>query len=60
MILSAARFTSTGQPYYRIGIRADGFSGANALVAPDIWVPLGHAFANSVQLSAIRNDAMTC
>jgi putative ABC transport system permease protein len=30
-----------GQPYTVIGIAPDGFSGASALVAPDIWVPLG-------------------
>jgi predicted permease len=30
-----------GQPYTVIGIAPDGFSGANALIAPDIWVPLG-------------------
>src|SRR5881275_1791317 len=30
-----------GQPYTVIGIAPDGFSGANALMAPDIWVPLG-------------------
>ncbi|MBO0695481.1 MAG: ABC transporter permease, partial [Verrucomicrobia bacterium] len=30
-----------GQPYTVIGIAADGFSGANALIAPDIWLPLG-------------------
>src|SRR5947199_7415255 len=30
-----------GQPYTVIGIAPDGFSGANALVAPDIWVPIG-------------------
>jgi len=29
-----------GQPYTVLGITADGF-GANALVAPDIWVPIG-------------------
>src|SRR3954453_3198296 len=29
------------QPYTVIGIAPDGFSGANALIAPDIWVPLG-------------------
>jgi putative ABC transport system permease protein len=29
-----------GQPYTVIGITQDGF-GANALVAPDIWVPIG-------------------
>src|SRR5438552_6071268 len=30
-----------GQPYTVIGITPDGFSGASALVAPDIWVPMG-------------------
>src|SRR5213075_3110422 len=30
-----------GQPYNVIGIAPDGFSGASALIAPDIWVPLG-------------------
>jgi predicted permease len=30
-----------GQPYTFIGITPDRFSGASALVAPDIWVPLG-------------------
>src|SRR5437763_7595775 len=30
-----------GQPYTVIGITPDGFSGASALIAPDIWVPLG-------------------
>src|SRR4029077_16329417 len=30
-----------GQPYPGIGITPDGFSGANALIAPDIWLPLG-------------------
>src|SRR3989440_7782187 len=30
-----------GQPYTVIGIAPDGFSGANALIAPDLWVPLG-------------------
>src|SRR5215469_12137099 len=30
-----------GQPYTVIGIAPDGFSGANVLVAPDIWVPIG-------------------
>jgi predicted permease len=29
------------QPYTVIGITPDRFSGASALVAPDIWVPLG-------------------
>src|SRR5260370_16101113 len=30
-----------GQPYTVIGVAADGFSGANALIAPDIWAPIG-------------------
>src|SRR5262249_14815049 len=30
-----------GQPYTVIGIAPDGFSGANAFIAPDIWLPLG-------------------
>src|SRR5213596_1873806 len=30
-----------GQPYTVIGIAPDGFSGANALIAPDIWLPIG-------------------
>ena len=30
-----------GQPYTVIGITPDGFSGVSALVAPDVWLPLG-------------------
>ncbi|MBV9619036.1 MAG: ABC transporter permease, partial [Verrucomicrobia bacterium] len=30
-----------GQPYTVIGITPDGFSGSSALIAPDIWVPIG-------------------
>src|SRR6266705_6092542 len=30
-----------GQPYTVIGIAPKGFSGANVLIAPDIWVPIG-------------------
>src|SRR5437773_529112 len=30
-----------GQPYTVIGITPDGFSGISALVAPDVWLPLG-------------------
>src|SRR5438552_1357257 len=45
-----------GQPYAVIGITPDGFSGVSALVAPDIWLPLGvhsrlgSAFADSESL----------
>ncbi len=30
-----------GQPYTAIGITPEGFSGASALIAPDVWLPLG-------------------
>ncbi|MDQ6940572.1 MAG: ABC transporter permease, partial [Verrucomicrobiota bacterium] len=30
-----------GQPYTVIGVTPNGFSGVSALVAPDIWLPLG-------------------
>ena len=45
-----------GQPYTVIGIAPEGFSGASALIAPDIWVPLGvrsqlgSAFGDSCRL----------
>jgi putative ABC transport system permease protein len=45
-----------GQSYTVIGITPDGFSGVSALVAPDIWLPLGlhshlgSAFADSETL----------
>ncbi len=45
-----------GQPYTVLGITPDGFSGVSALVAPDIWLPLGihaqlgSAFADSENL----------
>lgn len=29
------------QPYTVIGITPDGFSGASALIAPDVWLPMG-------------------
>jgi predicted permease len=50
-----------GQPYTVIGIAPDGFSGANALVAPDIWVPLGmrsqlgSAFGDSETMHDLAN-----
>jgi len=47
-ILSAA-------PYTVIGITPEGFSGASALIAPDIWLPLGvHA-----QLGSAFSDSET-
>src|SRR5437660_12043478 len=48
-----------GQPYTVIGIAPDGFSGANALIAPDVWVPLGvrsqlgSAFGDSETMHAL-------
>jgi predicted permease len=45
-----------GQPYTLIGVTPEGFSGVSALVAPDIWLPLGvhvqlgSAFADSETL----------
>ena len=50
-----------GQPYTVIGIAPDGFSGANALIAPDIWVPigvrsqLGSAFGDSETMHDLLN-----
>src|SRR6188472_4791610 len=50
-----------GQPYTVIGIAPDGFSGANALMAPDIWVPigirsqLGSAFGDSETMHDLMN-----
>jgi len=50
-----------GQPYTVIGIAADGFSGANALIAPDIWSPigvrsqLGSAFGDSETMHDLMN-----
>src|SRR5437660_7961102 len=50
-----------GQPYTVIGIAPDGFSGANALIAPDIWVPLGirsqlgSAFGDSETMHDLAN-----
>src|SRR5437867_62555 len=50
-----------GQPYTVIGIAPDGFSGANALIAPDLWVPLGirsqlgSAFGDSETMHDVLN-----
>lgn len=49
-----------GQPYTVIGITQDGF-GANALIAPDIWLPfgvrskLGSAFGDSEAMHDLMN-----
>jgi predicted permease len=50
-----------GQPYTVIGITPKGFSGASALIAPDIWVPfgirsqLGSAFGDSETMHDLAN-----
>src|SRR5881227_731650 len=50
-----------GQPYNVIGISPEGFSGASALIAPDIWVPLGiraqlgSAFGDSETMHDLSN-----
>src|SRR5881398_610703 len=50
-----------GQPYTVIGIAADGFSGTNILIAPDIWMPigvrsqLGSAFSDSETMHDLMN-----
>jgi putative ABC transport system permease protein len=33
--------TVNGQAYTLIGVTPEGFSGANAILAPDLWLPLG-------------------
>src|SRR6266446_5087231 len=50
-----------GQPYTVIGIAPDGFSGASALIAPDVWLPLGmrsqlgSAFGDSEAMHDLMN-----
>src|SRR5207248_10235238 len=50
-----------GQPYNVIGISPEEFSGASALIAPDIWVPLGirsqlgSAFGDSETMHDLEN-----
>jgi putative ABC transport system permease protein len=50
-----------GLPYTVIGITPKGFSGASALIAPDIWVPLGvrsqlgSAFGDSETMHDLAN-----
>lgn len=50
-----------GQPYTVIGISPEWFSGASALIAPDIWVPLGirsqlgSAFGDSETMHDLAN-----
>jgi putative ABC transport system permease protein len=50
-----------GQPYTVIGISPEGFCGASALIAPDLWVPLGmraqlgSAFGDSESMHDLAN-----
>ncbi len=50
-----------GAPYTVIGIAPDGFSGASALIAPEIWLPLGirsqlgSAFGDSETMHDLMN-----
>jgi predicted permease len=43
-----SRLSINGQPHTVIGVARKGFSGLNALLAPDVWLPLG-MHANYVQ-----------
>jgi len=49
------------QPYTVIGISPDGFCGASALIAPDVWMPLGmraqlgSAFGDSESMHDLAN-----
>lgn len=55
-----------GQPYTVIGISPEGFCGASALIAPDIWLPLGmraqlgSAFGDSENMHDLNNPKNYC
>jgi putative ABC transport system permease protein len=55
-----------GQPYTVIGISPEGFCGASALIAPDVWVPLGmraqlgSAFDDSETMHDLNNPKNYC
>jgi putative ABC transport system permease protein len=55
-----------GQPYTVIGISPEGFSGASALISPDVWVPLGmrtqlgSAFGDSENMHDLNNPKNYC
>ncbi|MEN3370424.1 MAG: putative transport system permease protein [Verrucomicrobiota bacterium] len=50
-----------GQPFTVIGISPEGFSGISALIAPDVWLPLGvysqlsSAFSDAADLQDLAN-----
>src|SRR4051812_31358720 len=55
-----------GQPYNVVGISPEGFSGASALISPDVWVPLGmrtqlgSAFGDSETMHDLNNPKNFC
>jgi predicted permease len=50
-----------GQPFTVIGVSPEGFSGISALIAPDVWLPLGvysqlsSAFSDAADLQDLAN-----
>src|SRR5947207_3754829 len=61
-----SRLQINGQPYTVIGISPKGFCGASALIAPDIWLPLGmraqlsSAFGDSEDMHDLNNPKNYC
>jgi putative ABC transport system permease protein len=55
-----------GQPYTVIGISPKGFCGASAIIAPDVWIPLGmraqlgSAFGDSENMHDLTNPKNYC
>src|SRR6202035_1800707 len=55
-----------GQPYTVIGISPKGFCGASALLAPDVWIPLGirsqlgSAFGDSDTIHDLNDPKNSC
>jgi putative ABC transport system permease protein len=55
-----------GQPYTVIGISPKGFCGASAIIAPDVWIPLGmraqlgSAFGDSENMHDLNNPKNYC
>src|SRR5262249_9009388 len=55
-----------GQPYTVIGISPKGFCGASAIIAPDVWIPLGmraqlrSAFGESANMHDLNNPQNYC
>src|ERR1043166_4267601 len=55
-----------GEPYTVVGISPEGFCGASALIAPDVWLPLGvrsqlgSAFGDSETMHDLNNPKNYC